>query len=188
MVLNAHLDFIKRLGEKYDGHPDIDHIDLGSIGWWGEWHLSMNKQDADAGKSHEGGQCLFRRVQEDAAAHADRRRRLPEIRLCPRRGLAGRLSGRPGRILQDLVPHEERLPRLVQGSQSSDTWKTAPVAFETCWEMQKWVKEGWSLRTSSIMPWPATHRNQQQSAPLPQGPMFDPKSNDSCAGSATASF
>ena len=40
VVLNAHLDFIKRLGEKYDGHPDIDHIDLGSIGWWGEWHLS----------------------------------------------------------------------------------------------------------------------------------------------------
>ena len=40
VVLKAHLDFIKRLGEKYDGHPDIDHIDLGSIGWWGEWHLS----------------------------------------------------------------------------------------------------------------------------------------------------
>ena len=42
-VLKAHLDFIKRLGEKYDGHPDIDHIDLGSIGWWGEWHLSGSK-------------------------------------------------------------------------------------------------------------------------------------------------
>ena len=42
-VLKAHLDFIKRLGEQYDGHPDIDHIDLGSIGWWGEWHLSGSK-------------------------------------------------------------------------------------------------------------------------------------------------
>ena len=38
-----HLDFIKRLGERYDGHPDIDHVDLGSIGWWGEWHLSGSK-------------------------------------------------------------------------------------------------------------------------------------------------
>jgi hypothetical protein len=43
IVLKAHLDFIKRLGERYDGHPDIDHLDLGSIGWWGEWHLSGSK-------------------------------------------------------------------------------------------------------------------------------------------------
>ena len=43
VVLKAHLDFIERLGEKYDGHPDIDHVDLGSIGWWGEWHLSGSK-------------------------------------------------------------------------------------------------------------------------------------------------
>jgi hypothetical protein len=31
-VLNAHLDFIKRLGARYDGHPDLDHVDLGSMG------------------------------------------------------------------------------------------------------------------------------------------------------------
>lgn len=43
-VLKSHLDFIERLGEKYDGHPDIDHVDLGSIGWWGEWHLSGSKK------------------------------------------------------------------------------------------------------------------------------------------------
>lgn len=43
IILNAHLDLIKRLGERYDGHPDLDHLDLGSIGWWGEWHLSGSK-------------------------------------------------------------------------------------------------------------------------------------------------
>lgn len=35
-VLDKHLDFIRRLGARYDGHPDIDHVDLGSVGWWGE--------------------------------------------------------------------------------------------------------------------------------------------------------
>jgi hypothetical protein len=44
VVLERHLDFIKRLGERYDGHPDIDHIDLGSVGWWGEWHMSGTKK------------------------------------------------------------------------------------------------------------------------------------------------
>ncbi len=44
LVLERHLDFIKRLGQRYDGHADIDHVDLGSIGWWGEWHLSGSKK------------------------------------------------------------------------------------------------------------------------------------------------
>ena len=36
----------------------------------------------------------------------------------PRRGLAGRLPGRHGRILQNVVPHAAGLPRLDQGSES----------------------------------------------------------------------
>jgi len=43
VVLAQHLDFVKRLGARYDGHPDIDHVDLGSVGWWGEWHMSSSK-------------------------------------------------------------------------------------------------------------------------------------------------
>ncbi len=39
-VLEAHLDFIRRFGARYDGHPGIDHVDIGSVGWWGEWHMS----------------------------------------------------------------------------------------------------------------------------------------------------
>jgi len=42
-VLEKHLDFIRRLGRRYDGHPDVDHVDLGSVGWWGEWHMSNSK-------------------------------------------------------------------------------------------------------------------------------------------------
>ena len=44
IVLERHLSFIKRLGDRYDGHADIDHVDIGSIGWWGEWHLSGSKK------------------------------------------------------------------------------------------------------------------------------------------------
>ena len=41
-VLAAHLHLIKQLGARYDGHPDIDHVDLGTVGWWGEWHMSQS--------------------------------------------------------------------------------------------------------------------------------------------------
>ena len=37
-------------------------------------------------------------------------------------------------------------PVAVKQSDIQDVWKTAPVAWETCWEMRKWVSEGWPLR------------------------------------------
>jgi hypothetical protein len=33
VVLRHHIDFIQRLGAHYDGHPDIDHVDLGTVGF-----------------------------------------------------------------------------------------------------------------------------------------------------------
>ncbi len=41
-TLAAHLDFISRLGNRYDGPPEIEHIDLGTVGWWGEWYMSQS--------------------------------------------------------------------------------------------------------------------------------------------------
>jgi len=43
VILKSHLNFIRMLGERYDGNPDLDHVDLGSVGWWGEWHLEPAK-------------------------------------------------------------------------------------------------------------------------------------------------
>jgi hypothetical protein len=34
-----HEKLIRALGERYDGHPDLAQVDLGSIGLWGEGHI-----------------------------------------------------------------------------------------------------------------------------------------------------
>ena len=117
-VLKAHLDFIKRLGEKYDGHPDIDHIDLGSIGWWGEWHLSSSKN------------CKLPTVENRKKvvdAYFAAFRKTPLLMLiggeeCLKyacgKGAGWRADclGRHGRVLENLVPHAAGLPDLYQGS------------------------------------------------------------------------
>ena len=38
LVKELHEKLIKALGEKYDGHPDLALVDIGSVGLWGEWH------------------------------------------------------------------------------------------------------------------------------------------------------
>lgn len=61
-------------------------------------------------------------------------------------------------------------PEMVPKAGALDTWKTAPAAWETCWDMRKWVEEGWSLRF--ILNYAlAMHGSviNNKSAPLPAG-------------------
>ena len=38
LYLAKHGAFLKALGERYDGRPDVEFLDIGSYGIWGEWH------------------------------------------------------------------------------------------------------------------------------------------------------
>lgn len=35
-----HQRFVSALGARYNGHPAMDHIDIGSVGCWGEWNTA----------------------------------------------------------------------------------------------------------------------------------------------------
>ena len=148
IVLKAHLDFIRRLGERYDGHADIDHVDLGSIGWWGEWHLSGSKKYKLPTLEHRGqvvdaylaafkktplvmliggGDCLKYACDHGAGWRAD-------------------CLGDMGGFSKNWCHMRKGYPVWIKEAGIGNVWKTAPVAWETCWDMRKWVDEGWSLR------------------------------------------
>ena len=38
VVKEYHEKLVRALGERYDGHPDLALVDIGSVGLWGEWH------------------------------------------------------------------------------------------------------------------------------------------------------
>ncbi len=40
--LAAHHDFVMALGTRYDNDPRVAWIDIGSYGFWGEWHVWLN--------------------------------------------------------------------------------------------------------------------------------------------------
>jgi hypothetical protein len=172
IVLSRHLDFIKRLGARYDGHADIDHVDLGSVGWWGEWHLSGSKnckltsldarnQIVDAYLSAfqktpllmliGGGESLKRATQKGAGWRAD-------------------CLGDMGGFSRNWSHMRQGYPHWLREAGIAETWKTAPVAWESCWDMRKWVSEGWPLRYIFNYAL-AMHGSQlnNKSAPLPTG-------------------
>jgi Domain of unknown function (DUF4832) len=171
-VLEAHLGFIKRLGARYDGHPDIDHVDLGSVGWWGEWHMSQStnapmptvetqKKIVDTYLAAfqktplvmliGGGEMLQYAVDNGAGWRAD---------------CLGDMGGFSRTWCHMRMAYPQQLPK----ADATDAWKTAPVAWETCWDMRKWVNEGWSLRFIFNYAL-AMHGSviNNKSAPLPEG-------------------
>ncbi|HEX42898.1 MAG TPA: DUF4832 domain-containing protein [Phycisphaerales bacterium] len=177
-TLDLHLDFIKRLGARYDGHPDIDHLDLGTVGWWGEWHMSSSKSakmpSADNCKKiidayHAaftktpllmligGRECLTYAAQRGAGWRAD-------------------CLGDMGGFSKTWCHMCDAYPSLVREAGVDNLWKTAPVAWETCWDMRRWVQEGWSLRFifNYALALHGSYLNNK-SAPLPEGESVRPE-------------
>ncbi len=147
-VLDAHLDFIMRLGKRYDGHAGIDHIDLGSIGWWGEWHLSGSNRNRMPALENR------RKV---VAAYLAAFKKTPLVMLigepeclkyaCEHgAGWRADCLGDMGGFSRTWCHMLQGYPLDIRQAGIHDVWKTAPVAWETCWDMRKWVNEGWSLR------------------------------------------
>lgn len=171
-VLESHLDFIKRLGARYDGHPDIDHVDIGSVGWWGEWHMSQSTNAPMPTLANQkkivdtylaafkktplvmligGGEMLKYATERGAGWRAD---------------CLGDMGGFSRKWCHMRRAYPERLP----AADAMEAWKTAPVAWETCWDMRKWANEGWSVRYIFNYAL-ALHGSviNNKSAPLPKG-------------------
>ena len=147
-TLARHLRLIARLGARYDGHPDLDHVDLGSVGWWGEWHMSGSK----AAKMP-----TMETRKQIIDTYLNAFRKTPLLMLIGDRecltyavqhgtGWRADCLGDMGGFSKSWYHMRDAYPRLVQDAGIDEAWKTAPVAWETCWDMRHWVKEDWSLR------------------------------------------
>ncbi|MGQ9732804.1 MAG: DUF4832 domain-containing protein [Candidatus Zipacnadales bacterium] len=167
----AHFRMIAQLGQRLDGHPDLDLIDIGSVGLWGEWHMS--------GTGVEMPSWETRRAIIDAWCAAFPK--TPKVMLIgDAQGMShatGQGCGWRADCLGDMggfsktwnhMEHFYRQQLAKTGAE--EAWKTAPVAFESCWDMRKWHDEGWDIRYifDYALDLHASYLNNK-SAPLPPG-------------------
>ena len=148
VTLNHHLDFIRRLGERYDGHPDLDHVDLGSVGWRGEWHMTRSK----LGKMPAPENCL-----KVVNAYLAAFKKTPLLMLigakefttyATQRGTGWRADslGDLGSFSPTWNHMRDAYPVSIPQTKVQDVWKTAPVAFEPPAEVAEFVTKRWPLR------------------------------------------
>lgn len=147
-TLQLHLDFIKQLGERYDGNPDLDHVDIGSLGWWGEWHVSHSK----FGKMPKAENC-----QKVLDAYLSAFKKTPLLMLINGKEFTtyatSHGTGWRADSLGDLGAFSSAWNHMINGypdwisqSKVQDVWKTAPVAFEPPGEISVYVEKKWPLR------------------------------------------
>jgi len=167
----AHYRLIAELGKRYDGHPDIDHIDIGSVGLWGEWHMSGTGVEMPPMAVRLGIIEAYLRAFPNTLKVmliGD----LEGMKYATSRGAGWRADclGDMGGFSPCWNHMRDAYPEQVSSSGAQEVWKTAPVAWETCWDMRKWVREGWDVRyiLDYGLDYHASYVNNK-SAPIPDG-------------------
>ena len=173
-----HFRLIRELGQRYDGHPDLDLVDIGSVGLWGEWHMSGTTA-VDTGKPVPMPAVEMRHAIIDAWRAAFPK--TPKVVLigsvegmsrAVKDGLGWRADclGDMGGFSKTWNHMDNLYLQQVEKTGAGDAWKAAPVAFESCWDMRKWKEEHWDI--SYIFDYAlrihASYMNNK-SAPIPEG-------------------
>ena len=147
IFLDAHLRLIKELGKRYDGHPDLDLVDIGSVGLWGEWHMSGTGVDVPSIKTRYAIIDAYR----EAFPKTPKVMLIGDVEGMKRAtsngcGWRADCLGDMGGFSSDWNHMEYFYRQQLEKCGAEEAWKAGPVAFESCWDMRKWKKEGWDIR------------------------------------------
>jgi len=134
---------IRELGRRYDGHPDLESVDLAIVGAWGEG---------------EGAERLTRKTREALVdAYLESFDKTPLVMLLTdeqtnQYGISKKPVGWRVDCLGDMGGFSptwnhmlDYYPQGIINFGMQEAWKKAPVSFEVCWVMQHWKNQGWPI-------------------------------------------
>ena len=135
---------IREIGRRYDGHPDLESVDLAIVGAWGEG---------------AGAEKLSQKTREALVdAYLESFTRTPLVMMLTdaktngyaiaKRAVGWRVDclGDMGGFGNGKWSHmQDMYPQAIVNFGMGDAWKKAPVSFEVCWVMQHWKDKGWDV-------------------------------------------
>ncbi len=166
-------NMIRELGRRYDGHPDLEAVDLSICGMAGEGvdtPLLEDKVRNDLVKAYTDS---FRKTPLIVLGRRDETEQ-NVYNLCKDQGLyvGWRLDclGDMFGFSKDWNHMFDRYPQSIeQGMQAHGAWEKAPIAFEACWTMMHWKEKGWDINyiIDQSLKWHISTFNNK-SSPVPE--------------------
>lgn len=134
---------IRIMGKRYDGHPDLESVDVSIVGAWGEGAGSAQLTDktrqalVDAyidsfKKTHLVMLLTDKKTNSYALSKADVGWRVDCL-------------GDMGGFSPTWSHMNDYYPQAIINFGVGDAWKKAPVTLEVCWVMQHWKDMGWDV-------------------------------------------
>ena len=162
-------NFIRAFARRYDGHPDLESVDIAYAGFWGE--AGGNTTPATAARLANIYLRSFKQTQllsmlgTPGCQHAQQRTAGTRRPIGWRTDCFGDLHqtdvpavpyGMTWNHTYDVYPKE------IERCGLRDAWQSAPVTMETCWNIPGWfiqgydldaiLREGYRYHTSVFMP------------------------------------
>jgi hypothetical protein len=135
---------ITEMAKRYDGHPDLEAVDLSIVGFWGEG---------------AGSALLTQKTRESLVnAYTDNFKKTPLLMLLTDEktqkytlsqtsaGWRADCAGDLGFWGKDWDHMQNRYPQSIINFGMKDAWKTRPVSFEICGDFQTWEADSGSCQ------------------------------------------
>jgi len=168
---DAHFRLIEKLGKRYDGHPDLSLVDIGSVGLWGEWHMSGTGLSLPSLKTR----LTIIDVYCESFPNTPKVMLIGDeegMRYAISKGCGWRADclGDLGIFSKNWNHMEHFYPQQIKKTGAEEAWKKAPVAFESCADMRRWKQEGWDIHYifEYALKYHVSYFNNK-SAPIPEG-------------------
>lgn len=167
---------ILNLAARYDGHPDLEAVDISILAAWGEGAGSELLSERTRRTLLDGYLEGFHRTPlltqlGDPTTVAET---LPGARNfgastdpnAPLVGWRADCLGDLGEFSPNVNLMTDTYPEAIVGLGLRDAWRRAPVSMEACAVMQTWKNKGWSLREimDQAIKWHVSSFNNKSSA------------------------
>jgi len=176
LYLKYWSELVAAAGERYDGHPYLDSVDISSVGYWGEgWSPYMPP-------------FPYQQALIDIWLEAFKRTPLlmnfdeqHALTYGTEHGAGWRLDCLGDmRLTSDNKDFRAEMltvyPQQVVRAGIQDVWQRSPVSLETCWVPGGWFQRGWDVNyiLNQALRWHVTSVNVKSSAiPAPWKNEFD---------------
>lgn len=151
VFLSYHERLVQAFGLRYGGSSDIDSVDIGSVGCWGEWNSACCPSGQGAACSAYMPTDTTERTIVDWYYRYFRN--TPLVALTEGTGYANTIGagwrgdcfGDYGMFSRTWNHMVNLYPAIVADPQVVNAWQRAPVQMESCGVMQNWYDKGFNI-------------------------------------------
>ena len=166
---------VRALAKRYDGDPRLELVDISFLAAWGEGAGSELLTDGTRAQLVSSYVNSFHRTPlvtqlgdpaTVAATLAGARNGSSANLNAPVVGWRADCLGDMGGFDPKRNHMEDIYPEAIETLHLGDQWKMAPVSMESCWVMQHWKDQGWSLDyiAAQAIKWHVSTFNNKSSA------------------------